>query len=230
MNEDQRSLNLFASYAFEPSFWQLGAGARRELLRSWWEAVEQAAPASYGYQIFPSATDADLLVWSAIPLEHDQDIAALFERYSKAVAPKRGQIRPVQTLWGYTERSTYSKASSAQEIDPFNGKRGTYLIAYPFVKTKDWYLMGRDARQGMMNEHIRLGKQYTSIKQLLLYSFGLQDQEFVVVYETEDLPLFSKLVHELRSTEGRRYTERDTPLVSAVHRTPDQLLELWSGV
>jgi chlorite dismutase len=68
----------------------------------------------------------------------------------------------------------------------------------------------------MMNEHIRLGKSYPQIKQLLLYSFGLQDQEFVVVYEMEDLPLFSDLVHELRSTEARRYTERDTPLITAI--------------
>ena len=50
--------------------------------------------------------------------------------------------------------------------------------------------MSREARQGMMNEHIRIGKQYEDINQLLLYSFGLQDQEFVVVYETENLPLF----------------------------------------
>ncbi len=30
-----------------------------------------------------------------------------------------------------------------------------------------------------MNEHIRNGKQYREVTQLLLYSFGLQDQEFV---------------------------------------------------
>ena len=75
--------------------------------------------------------------------------------------------------------------------------------------------MSRDARQGMMNEHIRIGHQYPEIKQLLLYSFGLQDQEFVVVYETDDLPQFSDLVNELRGAEGRRYTERDTPAYTA---------------
>ena len=54
----------------------------------------------------------------------------------------------------------------------------------------------------MMNEHIKIGKQYESIKQLLLYSFCLQDQEFVVVYETDDLALFSQLVNDSRMTEG----------------------------
>ena len=74
----------------------------------------------------------------------------------------------------------------------------------------------------MMNEHIKLGKQFFDIKQLLVYSFGLQDQEFVVSYETEDLPKFSDLVHQLRSTEGRKYTLLDTPLITAIHMSNEE--------
>jgi chlorite dismutase len=87
--------------------------------------------------------------------------------------------------------------------------------------------MSREARQGMMNEHIRIGKQYEDIKQLLLYSFGLQDQEFVVVYETEDLPRFSDLVNELRDTEARRYTSQDTPVYTAIYHPAEETLALW---
>jgi len=87
--------------------------------------------------------------------------------------------------------------------------------------------MGREARQGIMNEHIRIGKQYEDITQLLLYSFGVQDQEFIVVYETDDLPRFSDLVNELRSTDGRRYTLRDTPLHTALYHPAEETLALW---
>ncbi len=83
------------------------------------------------------------------------------------------------------------------------------------------------ARQGMMNEHIRIGKQYDAIQQLLLYSFGLQDQEFVVVYETDDLALFSQLVNDLRMTEARRFTLNDTPVHTAMYRTPEEALSIW---
>jgi len=131
------------------------------------------------------------------------------------------------TLWGFTKPSVYTKTRSTQEIDPFARERKPYLVVYPFVKTMDWYLMSRDARQGMMNEHIKLGKEYPDITQLLLYSVGLQDQEFVVVYETDDLTLFSDLVYRLRSTEVRRYTERDTPLYTAVYHPADETLALW---
>ena len=76
-----------------------------------------------------------------------------------------------------------------------------------------------------MNEHIRIGKQYRDITQLLLYSFGLQDQEFVVVYETDDLSLFSSLVYDLSDTEARRYTRRDTPLHTGIRLDLDAWLE-----
>jgi chlorite dismutase len=112
-------------------------------------------------------------------------------------------------------------------MDPFGGPRKPYLVVYPFSKTTDWYLMSREARQGMMNEHIRIGKQYEEISQLLLYSFGLQNQEFVVVYEMDDLTRFSDLVNELRDTEGRRYTLRDTPVRSAVYHPAEETLALW---
>ncbi len=79
-----------------------------------------------------------------------------------------------------------------------------------------------------MNEHIKIGKQYPEITQLLLYSFGLQDQEFIVVYETEDLGHFSDLVYELRDTEARRYTQRDAPLFTAVYHPAEETLGLWA--
>ena len=55
---------------------------------------------------------------------------------------------------------------------------------------------------------------------------GVQDQEFVVVYETDDLTRFSDLVNQLRSTEARAYTERDTPLTTALHHPGGGALEL----
>ena len=87
--------------------------------------------------------------------------------------------------------------------------------------------MSRDVRQGMMNEHIRIGKQNPEITQLLLYSFGVQDQEFVVVYETEDLTMFSDLVTTLCGSEARRYALRDTPLHTAIYHPAEETLALW---
>ena len=113
--------------------------------------------------------------------------------------------------------SVYAKQrENPQEIDPYSDERKPYFVIYPFAKTADWYLKEKDERMQLMAEHIRIGKKYPAIKQLLLYSFGIQDQEFIVSYEMDDLPLFSDLVQELRSTSARIYTLLDTPIIVCV--------------
>jgi chlorite dismutase len=227
--ETGRSLNHFAFYAFKEPYWSLDPTAKADVHRRWLADLRAASPQVELFQVFPAEAGVDLLVWSAVPIVEGCDTADFFERNARSLNPYRHLLQAVDVLWGYTGRSSYSKARSAQEIDPFADERKRYLVVYPFVKTKEWYLMGREARQGMMNEHIRLGKSYAEIKQLLLYTFGLQDQEFVVVYETDDLPSFSDLVRELRSTEGRRYTERDTPLHTAFYHPAPETLALWEA-
>lgn len=225
-----RSLNHFAGFGIRPDYWDLSPDEQRQIMADLRAALTENMDAVRVYQVYPSATDVDFLVWTAVGLENDGTTREFMDCYATAVLPGRRYFEPRLTLWGYTGRSTYSRARSAQEIDPFEDDRRTYLAIYPFVKTEEWYLLSRDARQGMMNEHIRLGKQYPDIKQLLLYSFGIQDQEFVVVYETEDLPLFSELVHKLRSTDARIYTRRDTPLYTGVLQPAEEPFGLWSQV
>jgi chlorite dismutase len=225
--ETPRTLNHFALFTFKDAYWGLAPDARAEFHHAWLAGLRAAAQKVDVYQVFPSECNADVLVWSALPAEGQCETAEFFEQFARATNPHRGYVHADVTLWGYTRPSQYTKTRSMQEINPFAETRKPYLVIYPFVKTTEWYLMSRDVRQGMMNEHIRIGKQYEDIRQLLLYSFGVQDQEFVVVYETDDLMRFSDLVNELRSTEGRRYTLRDTPLHTAIYHPAEETLALW---
>jgi chlorite dismutase len=228
-DETRRSLNHLGLFRFRDEYWRLPAADRGVVLRSWLAGLKQASEGLHLYQVFPSEAATDILVWAAVPVDKDEGAAVFFDAYSRATNPRRLLLEPVTFLWGYTAASVYSKARSAQEIDPFAPARKRYLVVYPFTKTAPWYLKSAEARQGMMNEHIRLGKQFPDIHQLLLYSFGLQDHEFVVVYETDDLPQFSDLVRQLRSTEVRLYTALDAPLHTAIHYCWEEALNLWTG-
>ena len=97
---------------------------------------------------------------------------------------------------------------------------------YPFTKTAEWYLLSQATRQGMMNEHIKVGHEYAHIRQILVHSFGMDDQEFIVSYETEDLLDFQSLVIALRATDGRKHTLKDTPIFTCVHRPLREALDL----
>jgi chlorite dismutase len=220
-----KTLNHYSMISFKDAYWSLSTQAREEFHTNWLNGLCAAAQRVDIFQ----ATDSgvDLIVWCAFIADDKQDPANFFEKYARANNPYRHLINIKEVLWGFTRPSQYSKARSKQEIDPFAETRKPYLVIYPFSKTAEWYLMSRETRQGMMNEHIRIGKQYEDISQLLLYSFGLQDQEFVVVYETDDLARFSDLVNELRDTEARRHTSLDTPVHTAIYHPAEETLRLW---
>ena len=220
-----RTLNHYALISFRDAYWSLSTNEREGFHKEWLNGLCAAAQKVDIFQATESGID--LIVWSALPADDKLDAAVFFEKFAIANNPYRHLIEIKDSLWGFTRPSQYSKARSKQEIDPFSEERKPYLIIYPFSKTTEWYLMSREVRQGMMNEHIRIGKQYEDIRQLLLYSFGLQNQEFVVVYETDELARFSDLVNELRDTEARRYTLRDTPLHTAIYHPAEETLALW---
>jgi chlorite dismutase len=220
-------LNHFAFFRFRENYYQLEVSKRQQINRLLLDRLANAAEHLDIYQVYPASISADILVWTATEADKPDSLQEFFTNFGEATNPLRDLIEPVHTLWGLTKPSQYTKSRSTQEIDPFAKSRKPYLTIYPFTKTGDWYLMSREARQGMMNEHIRIGKEFPEIRQLLLYSFGLQDQEFVVVYETSDLAQFSDLVYVLRDTEARRYTKGDAPLFTAIYHRPEDTLALW---
>ena len=226
--QSPRWLNHFSFFSFTNAYFSLTTTEKRLNTASFLENLRTISQCLEVYQVYPAQANIDILVWNALEAGKADIPAHFFTQFAAATNPYRHLIQPESILWGFTQPSQYTKTRSTQEIDPLDSHRAPFLIIYPFVKTVSWYLMGREARQGMMNEHIRIGKQYPEIKQMLLYSFGLQDQEFIVIYETENLSQFSELVYELRSSEARRYTERDTPLFTAIYHPAEETLNLWS--
>ena len=100
-----------------------------------------------------------------------------------------------------------------------------YLFVYPFVKTHEWYQLPQEERQRMMNEHFQVGHKYPSVKISTSYSFGLDDQEFVLGFETDSPSEFLELVMELRESKARPYTLRDTPIFTCLRQTLRECLD-----
>ncbi|MBW6473994.1 MAG: chlorite dismutase family protein [Anaerolineaceae bacterium] len=222
-----RLLSHFQFLQFTDQYWNETAEKRQTIQNNLLVDLEKAAVKFDLYQAYPLHANVDIILWSTIQVIENNLVARYFEKMAVLTNQYRAYLQTKESWWGMTRPSDYARGKSAQEIDPFEDQRATYLIVYPFSKTASWYKMGRDARQGMMNEHIRIGHQYPEIKQLLLYSTGLQDQEFIVTYETEDLAQFSQLVTNLRSSEARLFTERDTPIFTAIYHAPQDTLNLF---
>lgn len=181
------------------------------------EAVRTITYSSVGLE-----PGVDVLLWRLAP-----SVDALESTAASLLRAGLGRWLSVgHSLIGRIGPSQYVRKPTEQEQAVFAGERSRYLIVYPFTKSTDWYLLSKEARQGVMNEHIRVGHRYPTVRQALAYSFGLDSQDFVVAYETDDLVAFGDLVRELRGTESRRSTVSDTPILLGVHRPIEEIISL----
>jgi chlorite dismutase len=107
--------------------------------------------------------------------------------------------------------------------------RGRYVFVYPFVKSREWYALPGEERWRIMQGHIQVGREYPGVDNHTTYSFGLDDQEFVVAFDTDDVGTFLDLVQRLRTTEASRYTVRDTPSFTCLAMSLERALNALDG-
>ena len=93
-----------------------------------------------------------------------------------------------------------------------------YLIVYPFIKSREWYLLPFEDRKRMMEEHIMSARKFPHIRINTSYSFGLDDQDFMLAFETDSLTDFQDLIVSLRETQVSNYVIRDTPMIVCVYK------------
>ena len=180
---------------------------------------------SFSYNLQGMRGDADFMLWQ---------VAARLETLQEAAGrvANTGLGRYLTTPYSYL---AMTKHSPYVEHHRHAGQEGTssaprpkgakYLFVYPFVKTRAWYRLSAEERQRMMNEHFVTGHKYPTVKINTAYSFGLDDQEFVLGFETDSPGDFLDLVMALRESEASSYTLRDTPIFTCVSMPLKEILE-----
>jgi chlorite dismutase len=136
----------------------------------------------------------------------------------------------LETPYSYlatTKASQYTKARKPRKITP-NGS--PYLVVYPFVKVRPWYALPEDDRMSAMQEHMRIGHEFETIHNHTTYSFGIDDQEYMTVFECDEPSDFMHLMATLRETEASKFTERDTPIFVGQHMGIREALDRLDGV
>jgi chlorite dismutase len=127
-----------------------------------------------------------------------------------------------------TKPSVYSDEPDVPPV-PRPGSDARYLIVYPMWKKREWYALGAEERMRIMRGHIEVGRRHPSIEINTAYSYGLDDQEFVVSFDADDPGEFLDLVQELRSTESSAYTLSETPIFTCISASPERALNALDG-
>jgi chlorite dismutase len=228
----RRQFVSFLFYKLLPEFRRLPLDQQRTMLHQLADLVEsndRQKMILLTYSCVGTRADVDLMFWRiSFELEEVQRFTAAVNRL-----PLAGYLVTPHAFLAQTKRSVY-----IDKLDPaHNESRSTirpgkykYVFVYPFVKKREWYLLSKRTRQGIMDEHIEIGNKYQSVRLNTTYSFGLDDQEFVVAFETDYPADFLDLVQELRESEGSRYTQRDTPIFTAVQTPIRELIRQLADV
>lgn len=203
------------------SFFQLSAEARRmpeperaALGEALTDLLDQSTQTmlTRAYSTIGTRRNVDIVLWQV----HD-DLSVITSWHE---ALRRSPIGPwLEEPYSYlsmTMRSQYTnhihEGTEKRERLRLDGGVDKYLFVYPMVKTRPWYAQSVEERQRMMDEHIAIGHKYHGIKINTTYSYGLDDQEFVVAFEGNEPGDFLALVRELRDSEASSYTLFDTPM------------------
>jgi len=227
----RRQFVNFAFYKLDPAWRRLPEDERAKGKQEFIRAIEDY---SGKVLVIPYSTvgirgDCDFMLWRiSYELELFQQMS------SKMLASGLG--RYLTTPYYYlsmTKRSIYvdhhtHEGQESKRLTVVPGK-AKYIFVYPFLKTREWFLLTKAARQGMMDEHIEVGHRFPSVKLNTTYSFGLDDQEWVVAFESDKPEDFLDLVMALRETEGSRYTLRDTPIFTCIRGSLKETLDTLGG-
>jgi chlorite dismutase len=209
-----------------------------------WPAEERETAAREFADLLGERTAGTLLTYSTVGLRADCDLLIW------QAADTVDEIQQAESRWRATRLGPSLAAAHSflamMRPSPYLGQHrhadqegrrtrlkpsgSRYLFVYPMVKKRVWYRLPYERRKAMMIEHFAIGHRYPQVKINTAYSFGLDDQEFVVAFECDEPAAFLDLVMELRESQASRYTERETPIFTCVRMEPSAALDLALGL
>jgi chlorite dismutase len=220
------SARHFVKYTFlkvDPAWRRLDAERRAEDKRELMAACEDFADGHLlqTFSLVGTRGDAELML-----LAEAENLDRIHEFH--VVLAQSGLMKWSEISHSFLGMRKSSEYSEDQRTVP-RGFRGRYVFVYPFVKSREWYALPADERWRIMQGHIEIGREYPGVDNHTAYSFGLDDQEFVVAFDTDDVGTFLDLVQRLRTTEASAYTVRDTPSFTCIAMSLERALNALDG-
>jgi chlorite dismutase len=156
--------------------------------------------------------ESDFMLWSIS--DSIEKIQVLTSKVYTTILGK--YIDASEVYLSASRPSVYSNQvtpSFMEEVEPLK-----YSIVYPFIKSREWYLLPFEKRSEMMKEHINIGRKFPQVKLNTSYSYGIGDQDFMLAFETDNLVDFQDLIINLRETQVSKYVVKDTPMIVCVYK------------
>ncbi len=212
-NDDEKYYFNFSFFQIDPKWRWMADLAKEESAREVENVIRNSGIRFRSYSTLGLRSDADFLFWFAA--KSIEEIQSVISKLYLTVFGK--YIVPTQTYVSCTRPSIYARKGRIISFVAGNESK-KYVIVYPFTKTREWYLLSKEERQQMMDEHIDVSQKYPDIVLNTTYSFGIDDQDFMLAFETDELRDFQDLIMNLRETKVSKYVKVDTPMIPCIKK------------
>lgn len=203
----------FSFFKIDPKWRWMADLAKEESAKEIEQVIRNSKIKCRTYSTLGLRDDAEFLLWFAS--ESIEEIQSVISKIYTTVFGK--YIIPSHVYLSSTRPSIYAKTGRALSFVAGEEPK-KYAIVYPFIKTRDWYLLPLEQRKKMMDEHIEVGHKFPQVSLNTTYSFGIHDEDFMLAFESDDLHAFQDLIMELRETHVSKYIEKDTPMIVCVKK------------
>ncbi|MEM0129471.1 MAG: chlorite dismutase family protein [Thermoplasmata archaeon] len=225
-----REFVKYSFYRLSPEWRRLAPEVREAGRRRLREVLEEPPPDLLlrTYSTVGTRGDVDFALWMIA-----SDLEPIVRLHARiAGTPMGGYLEQRHSYLGMARRSEYL-GEHAHASQPGEGRRPLdlpYLFVYPFIKRREWYSLPFEERRRIMGEHFRIGHRYPGVRIHTGYSFGLDDQEFILAFEGSAPSEFLDLVRDLRPTEASRYTLLEVPIFTCRKVPVEDMLALAEGI
>ena len=226
--EARRQIVTFTFFKVMPEWRRLATDERSDMRREFASVIEKWSRGEemtvLSYSSVGLRAKCDFFLWRiCYSADCLQSMYAEMMRTGLA-----GYITEAHSMLGTTRKSQYKIGQAHYrhaEAGIVQAGNSRYVTVFPYVKTRTWYQLPFEERQRIVREFIAVGEDFPRARMNTVYSFGIDDQEFVVILESDHLGDFVDAQMRLRETANSAYTESVTPVFTGIRCTPEEMLE-----
>ncbi len=171
------------------------------------------------YDVAALRADADLMIWW-----HAETAEQVQSAYSRFRRTKLGShLTPVWSVMALHRPAEFNKSHIPAFLAEEQSRK--FVCVYPFVRSYEWYLLQDTERRSLLAEHGKMARDFPDVRANTVASFALNDFEWILAFEADELHRIVDLMRHLRGSETRRHVREEVPFYTGTKRTMSELVE-----
>ena len=172
------------------------------------------------YDVSAMRADADLMLW--LHADTAEALQSAVRRLRRST-----ELAPLALTWSAMGVHRSAEFNKAHVPGFLRGERARdWLCVYPFVRSYDWYVLPDDERRAMLAEHGRKGAAFRSVIANTVSAFALNDYEWILPMESDELTDLVDMMRDLRATKARLHVREEIPFFTGRRIAESEVAEV----